>query len=767
MDNPIGTKGAIANAYANLLKNVYNGISATFSPWDFKSVLSNHFNMFMGFQQHDTQEFLNYVLDGLHEDLNKVLIKPPVEKDNTPKADKIKAKEQWIGFLRRNQSVLVELLYGQYKSTLHCPNNACNNISITFDPFLSLTLPIVANADAFDTLCTFIPYDLRSSQIEINIRLNSECTVMALRNKLSKILNVHPFSFFVVKVSSDSLIDQMCNCKMLVRNTTSRVSGYMSMGYSSMTRDSSEHKAKFMIYQLNPKYFYTKNNKFYQDEQNYNITSFGHKESMEERNQEIKKLYGEDYNEDNSGFTEDKIYFYSKRQMQTYLGELHTEYHKMNCDDNMGYDDGWLKVVIAQNQYEYHHKVAQRKNITVQRIMYMHKSWNTKRMHLEIFKYFFNVLVHKDNLKLPKFAKGEELSNEEQETYFVKYFGDDFFPQSESDTVETHEKKKYPYRIRVRSIAREAKNTSCYHCQTRTCHDCLLPFNQEVTLAKLVSLVPKNVNKDTELEIDNNFYYLSTGSQNRMVNKDFSLELTWLDDFRTSVLAVLNEKMQLDFQIQKQKKTNSVTLDDCFKNFMKYEKLEPPNEWYCPQCKQHQKATKQMEIYKAPPILILHLKRFTNQNKLSMFVDYPVKDLDLSEYIKSTEDSDSKLYDLFSVSNHYGGMGGGHYVAYAQNYFNKRWYKFDDSHVQEIDESMVVKDSGYVLFYRRKDVDKLNLDDIYNKSYESYEDLVKKQEESMSPNSTKYSSKMDLDETESKLSKDEKNDEKSSDKESK
>jgi len=203
------------------------------------------------------------------------------------------------------------------------------------------------------------------------------------------------------------------------------------------------------------------------------------------------------------------------------------------------------------------------------------------------------------------------------------------------------------------------------------------------------------------------------------------LELTWLDDYKNTVYECLNEIKEVDFKIQSHKKVNSVSLDDCFKNFMKYEKLEPQNEWYCSQCKTHQRATKKMEIYKSPPILILHLKRFTNNNKLGILVDYPIKDLDLTDYIKNNDNSTSKKYDLFAVSNHYGGMGGGHYVAYAQNYFNKKWYKFDDSHVQEIDESNVVKDSGYVLFYRRQDINKLDLEQLYNKEFENYEDIFK------------------------------------------
>ena len=46
----------------------------------------------------------------------------------------------WNNFLRRNQSVLIDLFYGQLKSSIICP--LCKFKSINFNPFLSLELSI-------------------------------------------------------------------------------------------------------------------------------------------------------------------------------------------------------------------------------------------------------------------------------------------------------------------------------------------------------------------------------------------------------------------------------------------------------------------------------------------------------------------------------------------------------------------------------------------------------------------------------------------------
>lgn len=88
---------------------------------------------------------------------------------------------------------------------------------------------------------------------------------------------------------------------------------------------------------------------------------------------------------------------------------------------------------------------------------------------------------------------------------------------------------------------------------------------------------------------------------------------------------------------------------------------------YCPNCKKHRQAIKKLDLWRLPEILVIHLKRFSYsrffKNKLETFVDFPVDDLDLSGYITHKNRQSSNHYMLYAMSNHYGGMGGGHYTA--------------------------------------------------------------------------------------------------------
>jgi len=113
--------------------------------------------MFSGFAQHDSAELLSFFIDGLHEDLNRVKVKPYVEMpDLNEYSEEFKAECAWNYHLLRNQSIIIDLMYGQYKSMLSCPN--CNNLSYTYDPFLMLSLPIPQNK-VYMNKYFYVPYD--------------------------------------------------------------------------------------------------------------------------------------------------------------------------------------------------------------------------------------------------------------------------------------------------------------------------------------------------------------------------------------------------------------------------------------------------------------------------------------------------------------------------------------------------------------------------------------------------------------------------------
>jgi len=141
--NPLGTGGDVAKHFASVMEFLWRG-HACISPIDFKKCINRHHPAFNNNCQQDSSEFLIFVLDSLHEDLNRVRQRRQTlpEQSNDGKTDFHAAKEAWMLHIVNNQSVIVDLFNGQLKSTLTCLT--CRKQSITFDTLMYLSLPIPA-----------------------------------------------------------------------------------------------------------------------------------------------------------------------------------------------------------------------------------------------------------------------------------------------------------------------------------------------------------------------------------------------------------------------------------------------------------------------------------------------------------------------------------------------------------------------------------------------------------------------------------------------
>ena len=117
----------------------------------FKDALSNYQKMFLGFNQYDTTKFFNYLLDGFHEDLNKVQNKPIIKSnDDTNVSNTTLSHNSQINFLRRNQSILVEIFYDQFKL------------------FMTVSLPMTMKTKPVQVRCYYISFDMNKKPNMLN-----------------------------------------------------------------------------------------------------------------------------------------------------------------------------------------------------------------------------------------------------------------------------------------------------------------------------------------------------------------------------------------------------------------------------------------------------------------------------------------------------------------------------------------------------------------------------------------------------------------------
>ncbi|VDN33971.1 unnamed protein product, partial [Gongylonema pulchrum] len=112
--NPLGFSGRLAEVFAEFMNQMWNGMNRVYEPTKIKELVAEKATQFANFAQHDAHEFLSFVLDGLHEDLNRIRAKPTTNTTEAEGRPDIEvSREAWRNHLLRNDSIFVDLFHGQ------------------------------------------------------------------------------------------------------------------------------------------------------------------------------------------------------------------------------------------------------------------------------------------------------------------------------------------------------------------------------------------------------------------------------------------------------------------------------------------------------------------------------------------------------------------------------------------------------------------------------------------------------------------------------
>uniref|UniRef100_A0A8C5CYD7 ubiquitinyl hydrolase 1 n=1 Tax=Gadus morhua TaxID=8049 RepID=A0A8C5CYD7_GADMO len=200
--NPIGMRGHMAKCYGDLAMELWSGTQKNVAPLKLRWTIAKYAPRFNGFQQQDSQELLAFLLDGLHEDLNRVHDKPYVElKDSDGRPDWEVASEAWENHLRRNRSIVVDLFHGQLKSQVKC--KTCGHISARFDPFNFLSLPLPMDSSMHLEI-TVIKLD-GSTPVRFGLRLNMDEKYTGLKKQLSELCTLKPEQILLAEVHTSNI----------------------------------------------------------------------------------------------------------------------------------------------------------------------------------------------------------------------------------------------------------------------------------------------------------------------------------------------------------------------------------------------------------------------------------------------------------------------------------------------------------------------------------------------------------------------------------
>jgi len=586
-DNPLGMKGEIATSYAELIRNIWSGKYSYTVPRNFKIAVGRFAPQFSGYQQQDSQELMAFLLDGLHEDLNRIKKKPYIEKkDDDGRPDEEVAKEAWAVYKKRNDSVIVDTFHGLIKSTLVCPE--CNKVSVTFDPICYLSLPLPIKKERQIEI-TFKPFESHRKSKHYKLTVPKLGVVADLCKALSKLTQIHPDKMVVTDVY---------------------------------------------------------NNRFH-------------------------KVFSADENL-NHILDKDVIFIYevpvtSGDDPETLILPVYMREKRINRNNS-------------------HHVTSQlfgqpllvpvpRKNCTYQMLC----SAILKRTE----RY---VRVPDDNEDWWKTDNTEKINNRQMNGE-VEMNNDEDDSSDESPTTN--------------KTSSSAATDDTDELEDDTVNeDDLKPQMFTIHL----------VNSFGSTEVDG---IREDGRPIKFPARPYAA-VDWHPKAKELFYDEKKaEDVDQDDSVRQRpvQRKQVVQLSECLELFTTKEKLGEHDPWYCPRCEKHQQATKKFDLWQLPKVLVIHLKRFSYsrywRDKLDTFVEYPTKGLNMRKYVINTRHGPAN-YDLIAVSNHYGGMGGGHYTAYAKNKEDNQWYHFDDSSVSQTTEDSVVTKAGYVLVYQLQEPGQVN-----------------------------------------------------------
>ena len=168
-----------------------------------------------------------------------------------------------------------------------------------------------------------------------------------------------------------------------------------------------------------------------------------------------------------------------------------------------------------------------------------------------------------------------------------------------------------------------------------------------------------------------------------------------------------NYQSMIDIPVEVTAKSSSGIEASLKSNFLDTEILDGSNKYKCARCRAYVRAEKGGKIHVSPNVLVVPLKRYTmgRFSKITKFVEFPAT-LDLTPYMSRDAPYEGKsppTYTLYGVVVHldWGGSAhSGHYVSYVR-LLDGRWCKCDDGRVETCDESAVLKQKAYLLFYER------------------------------------------------------------------
>uniref|UniRef100_A0A3Q3QZW3 ubiquitinyl hydrolase 1 n=1 Tax=Monopterus albus TaxID=43700 RepID=A0A3Q3QZW3_MONAL len=678
-NNPLGTGGRLAIGFAVLLRALWKGTHHAFQPSKLKAIVASKASQFTGYAQHDAQEFMAFLLDGLHEDLNRIQNKPYTETvDSDGRLDEVVAEEAWQRHKMRNDSFIVDLFQGQFKSKLVCPT--CSKVSITFDPFLYLPVPLPQKQKVLSVF--YFAKEPHKKPIKFLVSVSKENSSAAeVLESISRSVRVKPENLRLTEVGKNRFQRMFLPSHSL--DTVS--SSDMLFCFEVLSKDLAKERVVLLRVQ----------------------------QKLQVPNIPISKCAA---CLKPQGSEEDKLKRCTRCYRVGYCNQVcqrtHWPSHKGLCRPNTENVGLPFLVSVPESRLSYTRLTQLLEGYSRFSVNVFQPPFQSGRTSPE---------TPQCRVDLPPMPAGspEGLGS-----------GDE---PGGSGTVGAGDLEQESLLPGSKGECAQASALHSVECFS-VCYFHFFHFASPYLFFPLFAAVITGYQHPSESTSGHaSQFYISLVDSNNKEQRlderedtlvhlpdDVTLELVWKNNERLKEYVLVSSK-ELEYDedpssLSETARAGHFTLEQCLNLFTKPEVLAPEEAWYCPKCQQHREASKQLLLWRLPSVLIIQLKRFSFRSfiwrdKINDMVDFPVRNLDLSKFCIGQKDEMQQppIYDLYAVINHYGGMIGGHYTAYARLPSDKNsqrsdvgWRLFDDSTVTMVEESQVVTRYAYVLFYRRR-----------------------------------------------------------------
>lgn len=681
LDNPLGYSGRVATAFAKLLSQMFaDDNQRAIAPRELKTVLGNINQSFGGYQQQDSQELLAFLLDALHEDLNRIVSKPATERPDIGDVSDEEllrlGEEAWRIHKLRNDSVIVDLFQGIYKSTLVCP--VCSHVSITFDPFSDLSLPLPFRSYWYHEIY-YVPQT--GLTVKMTLEFEQNASIGQLISYLSKRFGVPPnriagaevwkHKFYkiyenympvtTIEKSDDAYFYELTSPDP----RTDRESADLWVPVYTYKRgrhtDRGEECAVPFPIILSKQEI--KSYRAIQQKLLLNYSRFTTSLDLVKESSVPVSTYSQDPSEltGSTAASESDLPFVikvgqhrigsgsfyggkeptlltdrmPKPATSATISRQESGPISPSLSDDMSYHGG-LKRAPAPSETQSSDVVE--RTIAADLGPGADQAWKASLSNDD-----------DDEQRLPSEDIGMKDDSDDDMIRLPGYNADlvdRLLTRPTSDTATT-DSIPTPVSKPASPLDDDSSEISP--------EDHILLRPQDAIYCEWPEASYDEIFSEDENTI---------GGRSRWSEYDVQLD----------------EVMEARRDAREGSKNNIKSLEDCLDEFAKEEPLDAENTWYCPKCKEHQRANKTFELWRSGDILVFHLKRFSSSRSLSDKIDaeiqFPVRGLNLNERLgerkmrvqKGATDLEDAIYDLTGVVNHYGGLGGGHYTAFAQTF---------------------------------------------------------------------------------------------------